>query len=359
LDEIPISYQCISSEWLTRAICSNTPGAQVISHSLDASDEGTTNRRRIFLQYNDIGVKAGLPSSVFCKATQSLESRLLLGLNGCVEREVDFYRRVRPVLDIEAPSAIFANVNLESRNSIIVLRDMKGSAEFCSESTPMSLQHAKNQMRLLAKVHGTFSRKSAHGAMIRHYSTIGQFFETTQNATDWMDACNKGFSAAKAVVPGRLYPLASTIWPATMRAVAQHDELPETLIHSDVHLKNWYITAGGEMGLGDWQCCVKGHWSRDLAYTISTALTVEHRRAWEGELIRYYLDQLASAGGDVMTVGEVMPLYRQQMLTALAMWTGTYTPAAGTPNMQPEATSIEFIKRITQAMDDLNSLEAC
>jgi hypothetical protein len=35
---------------------------------------------------------------------------------------------------------------------------------------------------------------------------------------------------------------------------------------------------------------------------------------------------------------------------------GPYTLAAGTPNMQPVATSVEFIKRIAHAMDDLNSL---
>ena len=29
-----------------------------------------------------------------------------------------------------------------------------------------------------------------------------------------------------------------------------HSELPRTLIHSDVHLKNWYINADGEMGIG-------------------------------------------------------------------------------------------------------------
>ena len=358
-NEIPISYECISSEWLSKVMCAKTPGAAVIAHSLDTPDEGTTNRRRIFLRYNAAGVAAELPASVFCKASQSLPSRLLLGLNGCVEREVDFHNRVRSRLTIEAPQAYFANVDRHSQNSIVLLKDMLGKVEFCDEKTPISLERAKSQMQLLATVHAAFREDSPkNGDLAQDFSTFENFFAATEMAVNWASACATGFQAAQSVVPPRLHARATEIWPATRRAAARHGELPRTLIHNDVHLKNWYIAASGEMGLGDWQCCVMAHWSRDLAYAMVTALTVENRRAWEMELINYYLQQLAAAGGQTMRIEAVMPLYRQQMLCALAMWTGTLTPSAGSPDMQPPATSIEFIKRIAHAMDDLDTLGA-
>lgn len=58
-----------------------------------------------------------------------------------------------------------------------------------------------------------------------------------------------------------------------MQALAVHDSEPQGLIHSDVHIGNWYRTGAGKMGLCDWQCLARGHWSRDFAYAVTAALT--------------------------------------------------------------------------------------
>jgi hypothetical protein len=39
---------------------------------------GTANRRRIYTTWNEAGKQAGLPASVFCKATHDLENRKCL-----------------------------------------------------------------------------------------------------------------------------------------------------------------------------------------------------------------------------------------------------------------------------------------
>jgi hypothetical protein len=46
------------------------------------------------------------------------------------------------------------------------------------------------------------------------------------------------------------------------------------------------------------------------------------------------------------------------MLPALAFWTMTLTPAADMPDMQPENVSLEFVKRLAVAIDDVGSLTA-
>ena len=112
------------------------------------------------------------------------------------------------------------------------------------------------------------------------------------------------------------------------------------------------------MGLMDWQCCVRGHWSRDLVYAITTSLSVENRRAWEKQLVEYYLEQLAANGVPPVSMERAMQLYKTQLFPTLAFWTGTLTPAPGSPDMQPVETSIKFIHRITHAMDDLDALRA-
>ena len=359
LDDIPVAYELISSEWLTNALCRGVTGAQVIEHSLDVPDEGTSNRRRIFLKYNEIGTSAGLPDTVFCKATQSIECRLVGGMTGSAFCEPHFHTTIRPTLNIEAPQSLFANFDRESLNSIIVMKDMKGKVEFCDQNTKISLERAKSQMQLLATYHGAFMEGSARHAepAISIYPTFEDWCERVSAATSWPEACGSGFVAGEHVIPARLFKRAGEVWPITEKAWKMHRKLPRTLVHGDVHLKNWYVVSNGEMGLMDWTCCSRGHWSRDLAYVIATSLTVENRRAWERSLLEFYLEQLSANGVPSVGIERTMDLYRTQLFLALNMWTGTLTPTPGAPEMQPPETSIEFIKRITHAIDDLDALD--
>src|SRR5262249_211935 len=141
---------------------------------------------------------------------------------------------------------------------------------------------------------------------------------------------------------------------------ARHSDLPRGLIHSDVHLGNWYLAPSGELGVHDWQCTSRGNWSRDVAYALSTSLTTDDRRAWERDLLRSYLDRLAgSSGGRARVLFEdAFRSYRQQLFAALAWWTGTLGQPPEAPAMQPPAVSLTFIGRMARAIDDLDALEA-
>src|SRR5262249_24511773 len=56
--EIPLSYESITPEWLTAVLCRKHPGAEVVGHRLGPRDEGSSNRRKIHIHYNDIGQRA-------------------------------------------------------------------------------------------------------------------------------------------------------------------------------------------------------------------------------------------------------------------------------------------------------------
>lgn len=112
------------------------------------------------------------------------------------------------------------------------------------------------------------------------------------------------------------------------------------------------------MGLNDWQGVVRGHWSRDLAYALSTSLTIENRRHWERELLDYYVDQLQEAAAAVVPRDTVFENYRQQLFSVLSYWTITINPAPGMPAMHPQDSTLEFIARIATAIDDLDALDS-
>lgn len=354
--DIPLTYEAITPQWLTAILASTYPGIAVESFTLDTVDEGTSSRRRIFLQYPKPA--ADWPKSVFCKGTQSLESRYILGMNNGIAAEVNFYNLVRPQLPIEAPRSIYANYDRQSFNSIIVMQDMAAEVQFCAIDTPMTRARGKSQMRLLARLHGEYYAKPERLVALDGFNTWEDYFKATVELAGFGPACARGFSEARDVIPPSLYQHHAKIWPATLQSVTAHQHLPRTLVHSDVHLKNWYIAAGDSMGLNDWQCSCKGNWGRDLAYSISTAHTPENRRLWERELLQSYLDNLREFGAPAPSFDDAWKIYRQQLFAALAWWTGTLGQPPEAPKMQPPLTSLEFIRRMTTAIDDLDALNS-
>lgn len=354
-DDIPVSYEAITAEWLTAVLCAHQPGATVSDFQLGPPDSGTANRRRIHLTY--AGDADGLPQSVFCKASHDLANRIILS-NGGALSEVAFYNKVRARVGLDAPRALHAAYDPVSYNSMIVLHDMEDEVAFCDETTPVNLEMARSQMRLLGELHGQFFESPLFTDELSEVLTWPWRSRNMIAHHDLEACCTNGFRAARDVIPGRLFEHESEIWGATLSSIARHDVLPTTLLHGDVHLKNWYRRGPESMGLSDWQTMCRGHWSRDLAYTISTALSVEHRRAWERELIAEYLSALAAHGGPTVTFDEAWLNYRQQLFGALAWWTQTLRPSATMPDMQPAETSITFIGRIATAIDDLDALSS-
>jgi hypothetical protein len=354
--DLPVDYADISDEWLTKVICRMHPTAKVISHRLDAPDEGNTSRRRIFLKYNETGVAAGLPASVFCKSSFRLATRISVGICGGLESEVNFYNHIRPLMDVEAPVAVWANFNPNSYNSIVMLKDLAGKTEFCTLETKMTEERLRSQLSLLARFHGQFFNRAGSDGPLAGLITWPQFF-TNVVQLGFETLCGNGFNAGKPVIPARLFARAKEIWPATLAAVEQQRHLPHTLLHADVHLRNWYVSETGSMGLSDWQNACRGHWGRDVAYTLCTSMSVEQRRTLAQPLLRFYLETLHEAGGPAVAFDEGWNCIKRELLPALAWWTVTLTPSPEMPDMQPKESTFEMIRRLTHAIDEMEALD--
>ena len=170
-----------------------------------------------------------------------------------------------------------------------------------------------------------------------------------------------GFERAIAVIPPPLAARRKEINAATQRSTELNMRGVMTFLHHDVHIGNWYKTAAGRMGLGDWQCLTKGNWASDFSYAITSALTIDDRRAWEKELLLLYLEELKSTSVEgVPDFDSAWMLYRQQIFHALSFWTFTIGFGSLQPQMQPDNFSMINIERFATAagwdLDSLNSL---
>ncbi|MET0988610.1 MAG: phosphotransferase [Steroidobacteraceae bacterium] len=357
--DVPCTYEAMTPEWLTHFMCADTRGARVTAFRLASEDDGSTNRRRVFLTYNRVGEEAGLPASVFCKASHALIQRLNMGLCGAAHGEKMFYTQIRRLLDIEAPRAYHANYDPQSFASIVILNDMTDEVEFCSHTTAMNWERAASMATLMATYHAAMHEHPGLQSAQFALPTLPQFWQRIEDFVYMKESSNNGFLAAEDVIPERVFRRFPEVWPATKRAIALHDKLPRTLVHSDVHLKNWYVRDDVQMGLADWHCCCVGNWSRDFAYAISVALTPQNRRQWEQDLLRLYLSETKSRGGLTPSFDEAWDLYRAQLFPALAFWTNTLCPSDMQPkDMQPQDAAREFIRRVACAIDDLEAFEA-
>lgn len=356
-DEVPWSAEAISPQWLSDVLCRGHDGARVESVTSDGGSDGSSVRRRITVGYNKAGKASGLPEHLFAKTTPSLLTRLTAGL--VAPREGAFYEQIRPGVAIETPVHYRSASDPISGRSLHLFEDMtvtKG-VRFCDSRTVITRALAEDMADLLATLHGTFYDSPRFAGDLSWLGTYEGYVRTSAK-NGARNGHERAMVLAEPVVPAAVTARREEIWPMLMAALDAHAEEPVTLLHSDVHLGNWYITGAERMGLCDWAIAGKGHWARDFAYAISTSLAIEDRRAWERDLLRRYLDRLEAAGGPRVSFDHGWNRYRQQLFGALMMWTPTLCPSPTRPEMQTEEMSLTMIGRITAAIGDTGALDS-
>lgn len=361
-DDVPRSHDDLNGEYLTRVLCAHTPGAKVLAFDIGAPNEGTTSRRGLTVHYNDEGKAAGLPTALFAKSSPKWLSRLMVGLLGALDSETTFYNFIRPQLDIEAPYGYHAVFDRSSARSMILLEDISRTrgAVFCNPAHfEIDRPLAETMIAQMATYHGTFWESDRLQAPKLHWMPSSLGWQQRGNAgVNFRSRSLVGLKRAADYVPSQLLDRRNEIYPAFMRSLEINITGPQTLLHSDVHLGNWFMTSERIMGQYDWQAIVRGGWALDVAYALTSALPVDDRRAWERDLLELYIDRLAAAGAPTLNFADAFLAYRQQMFHALVFW--LYTLGAGSlqPDMQPRDACDANVSRMAQATIDLESLDS-
>lgn len=357
--DIPGNYDVLTLNWLNAVLCHAHPGAIVTDFRLGMPDDGSSNRRKIHLQYNVEGKAAGLPDTVFCKAAANAQTRTVLAQFGSSEAEVKFYRNVQLKLDIPTPQCFFSGYNSETYAYFLVLEDLGDKVKFPDQTYSLSRPEAFAMVDSLARLHSRFYEDPALGGASLPFLRWHDWWNRLNAAAPGFAlCCDEAFQACDFLMPSRLYRRHAEVWGRTIDAAQAHRTLPQTLLHSDVHLKNWFIDQTGRFGLHDWQLTTIGHWSRDLVYALVTSLDVEQRRQWFDDLLRYYLERMAELSAERVSFEDAHKFCRQQMMCVLSFWTITFNPSPEMPEMQPQETINTFLKRMFHAIDDFGSLDS-
>lgn len=361
LREVPPTPEHLTDEWLTQALSDGVPGARVMSHELGPRDDGTTSRRTLRVEFNDIGREAGLTESLFTKSGPGFATRLVSGIAGLGVTESTFYSQIRPMLTIETPVTQYSGYDPISNRLMLIIDDISQTrgAQFGNVLTRKATRDSVEQVvDTLAALHTTFWNAPLRNRFGNWLLDSHEYMVHVDSTMKLSKRILVGFERAREVIEPGLYARRREVPDALMRSLQINTTGPQTLLHGDVHPGNWYVSGDGRMGLYDWQCIVRGGWARDIAYALSTHLTVEDRRDWEHGLIARYCERIAEAGCEAPSLDDAFLAYRQQMFHGMMMWLTTIGFYKVHPDMQPKDITLETIRRTCQAAADLDSLDA-
>jgi hypothetical protein len=359
LREVPHSLREIGPQWLTAVLCREAPGARVTSVRPIGVSAGTTTRARLQIAYNDTGTAAGLPTQLFLKGTITRAQRVMLGLGGFIHGEPGFYTHIRPGLDIETPRAYFVAGDARSWRSVVVMEDVVSTrqAAFWRPGIRTTRRQIEDLLAAAATWHGALwdSPRLTGWTWLR---TPAEHMALIDALVGLADRTRTGTKRASHVIPASLRGRQADLFVAMRRSMALASRGPRTYLHGDLHVANTYLTGDGVPGVCDWQVGLQGSWTFDYGYLLAAALETEDRRAWEHDLLDFYLERLGAAGGQRIPRTQAWEAYRRSTLYPYFAWVYTLGRSRLQPSFQPTETSLVMLQRISAAIDDLETLDA-
>jgi phosphotransferase family enzyme len=330
----------LSPAWLSGALQGAFPGVVVGSVEEVESLESTARKVRISVRYEETAGHE--PPAAFCLKGYFNPEYVQFGYTGI--HEVHFYDRLAAQVPMLVPTARYTGIDPGSQHGLVLMDDIVAAGgEFFDQLGWYDSATAQTSLRELAGLHA-------------------RFWEDARADEEWLAPKIRKFPGyiGDEVLDDLLRGPRAEGFPDSMRDAARlkagmfaladrHEGKPRTLVHADLHLGNLYRAADGRIGFIDWQNYEFGHWSMDVAYHLATALQPSVRAESEGDLLEYYLAQLADHGGPVMTAEEAWEDYRAALLYGYFLW-------GITRRVEPRITQ-ELTQRLGHAVRDHSSLE--
>ena len=299
--EVPQTSQDADAAFVTEAlraggVLTSTTRVAEVEHDTIGEGVGIVGQlARLQLRYE--GQAAGAPGTVILKIpSQYPENRAVGDHFNFYEREGRFYDLLADKVPVRTAACYWNHLDPATRSFGMLLEDL-GDRTMISQIAGVSGQRAAEALRALARLHGTWWSASLLDEL------------------DWMPRLDEPINLAA----GQQYRDA---WPVFLERIGDAlgrealelgertqvvfedllrdgiAEAPVTVCHGDFRADNLMFDdqAGGPDAVAvlDWQISHRGPAITDVAYFLCQSLTVEERRAHEGELVRGWYDELAA-----------------------------------------------------------------
>jgi aminoglycoside phosphotransferase (APT) family kinase protein len=295
--------ELLDVEWLGAALDDLGEGDRVVR--VEPTDSSKTRAEKLRFAVTIEG-SDGLRVHYYC-AKAHLDGTPSMGIIS----EARFYRDLAPRLDIRRPRVPY--VAIDADTAIIVMEDVVAAGGlFMNPHRPLPVDVTRDTLSQLARLHA-----STWGL-----ASVGDI--------EWLGAGRAvlGSRYPEEVLQGWLDDGRADGFPPELRdarnlvsALEVHARNPVTcVLHGDTHTGNVYLDAEDRACWFDWEVVQTGNWAQDVAYHLSTVLTIEDRRAHERELVRHYLTELAALGAPAPDFDDGWELYRRSFTYGYLLW---------------------------------------
>jgi hypothetical protein len=316
-------------------------------------DIGTTTRVCVAVEHNG---PTTLPNRWFVKLPSlKWRARMITTLPRLLETEVRFYNELAEAVPLSKPVCLAAQSRF-GRGSTLVLTDV---AEFAgvpsAANDTLTLEQATLVIEQLACSHARFWNNVHLDPKYRWLAGPIRLLEDTLGTALAVPLMKRGLQLAGEHIPSVLH--APAIHYARHRRAAMRflSDASKTLVHHDCHPGNLFWNNNRSMvGFLDWQLVRIGEGVSDVAYFLSTALSVETRRLYEAELLVKYAQALADNGVTDVDNSRLAQRYRAHL--AYAFEAMVVTLAVG--GMMNLDSNLELIRRTATAVEELDAFSA-
>ncbi len=309
----------LTPEWLTSALQPRYPGVEVHTVERGPVVERLSTNVRFTI---DGRLPEDLPRQLCIKGYFSEFGHTIAFVG---EPEAGFYRDLAESTGVRTLRSVYADVDPKSRHGVVITRDEAAAGgDFLDGNSPFAVDQVADALTELARLHaGTW--------------------ETTQWATpQWLEP-RLGRAVHAWGEPRTLEIMTANLngpngidVPTNMRdareLLAAHRRVsaktPEVspgwcVIHGDAHVGNIMVDTAGRPWLVDWQLVQRGFWQVDVGYLIAATLAPDTRRRHERDLLRHYLERLASHGIPAPPFSEAWPVLVDGMVHGFFLWSIT------------------------------------
>ncbi|MBJ7336474.1 phosphotransferase [Mycolicibacterium sp.] len=342
----------VTARWLTERLGKPVGGVALSARSLDGTT-GTTDRRRVVVEWDPSGKDAGLPSNLFVKSSPlAAKNRVMVAALDMAVNEVKFYQQASVALDGIVPKSWYSYAGVGAR-FLIVLDDLvaQGARPYALADR-CEIDHARGVIDAFATLHSQFwesPRLDRELSWARTWSTrpgnqvLKLFYSRGRRGA---------LRLGRPEVTPAVRAVAAALDDHVDAYYREFESGPLTLLHGDSHLGNTYAMPDGRSGLLDWQVVWQGPGLREVAYWMTSGLDPDVRRKHDRELLERYLEGLRSGG--VAEVPTLDAAYERYRLFAAEAWDATAMTIAW-PGLQAQENSEAAWRRACVAVEDLET----
>ncbi|HEX4019060.1 MAG TPA: phosphotransferase [Frankiaceae bacterium] len=311
---VPDTLETLQSPaWLTAALAPRFPGIEVTGVTPGPVISRVATNARFTIECAG-GVPEGLSPNLCGKGYFSEVGKAFRQVG---EPEAYFYRDIAGDTGMRMLTSVYADVDPVTRHGVLITEDVvPRGAVFLDALSDYTPEQAAESLSELAKLHSATWEKP----MYTKASWLDSRLESYLLHRGVKDVLFNFDGPIGAGVPVEVRDAQRLVDALHTLAADVPVESPWTVIHGDAHVGNLYVDGTGRPSFVDWQVVQRGPWYLDVGYHLASALTIEDRRKNEQDLIRHYLDELATGGVDVPSWDEAWRGVRRGIVYGFFMW---------------------------------------